>query len=555
MKRQLVPFLLIFLAAFTACKSTDIRNSLDEIDSYVDADPQAALAAVNELDMSGVKAESVKAHYSLLHSKALDKCYIDTTDVSVIMDAVNYYSKHGDPDQKMQTYYYLGRIHGNAGRYTESLLALTQALEEGEPSFDDKYKGRVHIAMADAYNRNYNVVEEARCVDEALRYFEASGDSVQIRAALARKALSCLNLRQYEKADSLYRSLLAIPDLKPTLKAKCLVKYAYLLALTDNPEYERTCMLYQEAINSKAVFSIQDKVAYAYILWNIGDIVGSDAAFSALEQQDSTIIGITSYWKSKIKAKQGQYREAYEYLVDAISYSNEEQERVLHQSLSVAQRDYFSALAAQQKERADSHKKISILIGITAIAMILLLVGIGMNIIRRAKERNIQALSDMEFIKEKLISVQQSAETKESKITSLQTKFIAVFRNHFKMLADLYENYTIYYNPQGKDIALYRQIQDVFKAIRGEEESEHKFEKIIDRDMDGLISSFRKDYPDLNELDYLLFCYYVAGYDTKTISIILSDKTPSSLYTSKSRLKSKIEASDVKEKEKYLQYF
>ena len=78
MKRQLAFFLLIFLAAFTACKSSDIRNSLDEIDSYVDADPQAALAAIDGLDMSGVRAESIKAHYSLLHSKALDKCYIDT---------------------------------------------------------------------------------------------------------------------------------------------------------------------------------------------------------------------------------------------------------------------------------------------------------------------------------------------------------------------------------------------------------------------------------------------------------------------------------------------
>ena len=80
----------------------------------------------------------------------------------------------------------------------------------------------------------------------------------------------------------------------------------------------------------------------------------------------------------------------------------------------------------------------------------------------------------------------------------------------------------------------------MFKAIRGEEETEHRFEKIIDSDMDGLISNFRKDYPDLNELDYLLFCYYVAGYDTKTISIILSEKTPDALYMRKSRLKKRI---------------
>lgn len=555
MKRPIASFFLFFLAALTACKSSDIRNSLDEIDSYVDADPQAALAAVNELDMSGVKAESVKAHYSLLHSKALDKCFIDTTDVSLIMDAVNYYSKHGDPDQKMQTYYYLGRIHGNAGRYTESLLALTQALEEGEPSSDDKYKGRVHIAMADAYNRNYNVVEEARCVDEALRYFEASGDSIQIRAAMRRKAISCLNLRDYEQADSLFRTLLAIPDLRPSLRSKCLYNYAYLLALRDDKDYQRTKSLFEEAIEAGANLTKESAAAYAYTLWCCGNKSESDTMFKALEQQDSTINGIIASWKGKIKKKEGLYREAYEYLNDAMSYATEVEEQVLRQSLSVAQRDYFSALAAQQKEQADNHKKISMLIGITAIAMILLLVGIGMNIIRRAKERNIQALSDMEFIKEKLISVQQSAETKESKITSLQTKFIAVFRNHFKMLADLYENYTMNYNPQGKDIALYRQIQDVFKAIRGEEETEHRFEKIIDQDMDGLISRFRADFPKLKEIHYLLFCYIVAGYDAITISIILGAKGNNSIHTKKSRLKKMIMESDVNDKETYLQFF
>ena len=57
--------LVLFLAA---CSEAAIQNKLDEIDTYVDSDPQSALAAINELDMSYVKTEKVKAHYSLLHS-------------------------------------------------------------------------------------------------------------------------------------------------------------------------------------------------------------------------------------------------------------------------------------------------------------------------------------------------------------------------------------------------------------------------------------------------------------------------------------------------------
>lgn len=552
MKRQIASFFLFFLAALTACKSSDIRNSLDVIDSYVDADPQAALAAVNELDMSGVKAESVKAHYSLLHSKALDKCYIDTTDVSVIMDAVNYYSKHGDPDQKMQTYYYLGRIHGNAGRYTESLLALTQALEEGEPSSDDKYKGRVHIAVADAYNRNYNVVEEARCVDEALRYFEASGDSIQIRAAMRRKAISCLNLRDYEQADSLFRTLLAIPDLRPSLRSKCLYNYAYLLALRDDKDYQRTKSLFEEAIEAGANLTKESAAAYAYTLWCCGNKSESDTMFKALEQQDSTINGIIASWKGKIKKKEGLYREAYEYLNDAMSYATEVEEQVLRQSLSITQRDYYLSLAAQQKAKADNNKLISVLISMTSFSLILLLIGIGLIVIKRYRVRHFHILSDLEYIKEKVAAIQKSA---DDKIDNLQTKIFGMFRERFQEYAKIYETYDRNIVSGVKGIAAYNHIQELFKVIKGEEETEHRFEKIIDKETNGIISYFRKDYPNLTEIEYQLFCYYVVGYDTKTISILLSEKTPDALYMRKSRLKSKIEASDVKDKEKYLKYF
>ena len=177
MKKLIIILILVLL---NACSGPRFNNKLDAIDAYVDSDPQSALVALNELSMSDVKSEKVKAHYSLLHSKAIDKCYIDTTDVSVVMDAVNYYSRHGSPDEKMQSFYYLGRIHGNAGRYSESIIALSRALEAGEASSDVKYKGRVYIAMADAHNHNYNTVEERRCVDMAIGYFEESKDSLLI---------------------------------------------------------------------------------------------------------------------------------------------------------------------------------------------------------------------------------------------------------------------------------------------------------------------------------------------------------------------------------------
>lgn len=547
--------ILFALAIITACNSATIQERLNEIDCYVDRDPQSALIALTEMDLSGIKSDRIKAHYSLLHSKAIDKCYIDTTDVSVITDAVNYYTRHGSPDEKMQTYYYLGRIHGNAGRWSESIISLTNALEAGEASSDVKYKGMVYIAMADAYNHNYNVVEEGHCVDKALIYFEELGDSIQIRAANYRKAVSCINLRNYEQSDSLFQSLLLIKDLRPSLKAKCYVKYAYLLSLTDDSDFNRTFSLFQNAISAGAAFSKKDVAAYAYILWCKGDRVGSERVFSDLEKRDSSIVGVTSWWKSRIKKKEGLFGEAYEYLDDAMTYSSEVEDNALQQSLSIAQRDYYSTIAAQQKALADNRKNISILIGVLSIAIILLLIGIILTVIRRIKERNLRAITDLEYLKGHLMAVQASAKEKDARIESLQAKFQDVFQEHFRYIAQLYETYEMNRTRGYSGVSTYKHIQDVFKAIKGEEETAHIFERTIDKDMDGLISRFRADYPDLKGIDYLLFCYYVAGYDTKTISIILTEKTPNSLNAKKSRLKRMIMESDKKDKEEYLKYF
>lgn len=550
-------FSLLFalLALLTSCNGVSVENTLSEIDSYVEGDPHTALSALKELDMSSVRSARVKAHYSLLHSKALDKCYIDTTDTAVVMDAVNYYSRHGNPNQKMQSYYYLGRIHGNAGRWSESIIALTNAVEAGEESADVKYKGRIYIAMSDAHNHNYNVVEEGRCVDKALEYFTTSGDSVQIRAAISCKAVSSMNLTRYEEADSLFRFLLSIPDLKPSIRAKCLVKYAYLLALTDNSDYNRTIQLFKDAISKQAVFSDKDVAAYAYILWCTGDTAGSEKVFSDLEQRNPSAAGVIDYWKTKISEKQGHYREAYNYLKKTVDYNAEGVNKALQQSLSIAQRDYYSAVAEQRKTESKNSRTIAVLVAATSISILLLLLFIGLNVIRRHKERNLQAAADLEYIKGHLVDVQKSSDEKDVKINALKAKFQETFREHFRYIAQLYETYDMNRSRGIGGVSTYSHIQDVFKAMRGEEETNHLFEKTIDRNLDGLVSRFRRDFPRLKEVDYLLFCYYVAGYDSKTISILLTERNPYALDTKKSRLKKMVKDSDVPDKEEYLKYF
>ncbi len=91
----------------TACNSTPEHNKmLDRVDSIIEAHPDSALAIIQSIDPLTLRSDADKARYSVLHAMALDKNYIDTTDLSVIRPAIDYYRANGTPDQKLRSYYY-----------------------------------------------------------------------------------------------------------------------------------------------------------------------------------------------------------------------------------------------------------------------------------------------------------------------------------------------------------------------------------------------------------------------------------------------------------------
>ena len=93
---------------------------------------------------------------------------------------------------------------------------------------------------------------------------------------------------------------------------------------------------------------------------------------------------------------------------------------------------------------------------------------------------------------------------------------------------------------------------DSFVAnVSGEGKRSDSFESIVDNHFDGVINSFRKDFPKLSEDKYRLFCYSVAGFDSTTIALIM-DVSVEAVYMRRMRLRKMIAASTCAQKESYL---
>ena len=80
--------------------------------------------------------------------------------MSIIQPAIDFYSKHGTPVEKMKSYFYLGCFHANRGEDDRALIDFQLALEDSSKVSDDHYKELVNSAISDVFSRNNNVEQE-----------------------------------------------------------------------------------------------------------------------------------------------------------------------------------------------------------------------------------------------------------------------------------------------------------------------------------------------------------------------------------------------------------
>lgn len=121
-------FFSLFLSVIvlSSCTYGVVKSSLDEAQQWVDEKPDTSLSILKTLNRQSLRGRSA-ARYSLIYAKALDKNYIDTTDISIIEPALKFYDRFGTDFEKAQTHYYEGRILQNAGLSGATVYTTTIA--------------------------------------------------------------------------------------------------------------------------------------------------------------------------------------------------------------------------------------------------------------------------------------------------------------------------------------------------------------------------------------------------------------------------------------------
>ena len=94
-------FALVFtFLPLVSCVSVHVDNILNDVETYISERPDSALAVLDSIDRDMLTTRKVTSHHALLYAMALDKNFIDVSDDSLAMTALEYYEHHGDRKYK-----------------------------------------------------------------------------------------------------------------------------------------------------------------------------------------------------------------------------------------------------------------------------------------------------------------------------------------------------------------------------------------------------------------------------------------------------------------------
>ena len=109
-------------------------------------------------------------------------------------------------------------------------------------------------------------------------------------------------------------------------------------------------------------------------------------------------------------------------------------------------------------------------------------------------------------------------------------------------------------NTASGQAAMVRQVRELIDGFSENGEMLQELEQIVNLAHDNVMKKLRRDFPKMKEADLRLLCYIFGGFSPQVVSLFMHDSV-ANIYARKSRLKSRIKASDAENKELFIALF
>lgn len=529
--------LMLFSWLMVSCSESEGQKALNHVESVIEAHPDSALTLLRGVNKASLGSDKEKAQYALLMSMALDKNYIDTTTFDVLQPAIDYYLDNGNPDDRLKTLYYQGRIYQNKGDRDNARNTFAKALDNTHGVKDSLCIARTLVAQAGLYfdlydfesytnfhlraakiYKNYSYKDyELDCLLNALNGADdkALADSILNLCA----SFSSLDEAQQQKFNGYKMSYLNRHGTKKELSEIVRKQRAY--------SYDVNGLLNLALAYNK----LSDNAKAKQLLDDVHD---SGVNFDTLKYQAILIIVLRDL---------GDYKQAFLNYWDFSHKTDSIHSILIEQNQRSIEEKHDLELKAQEKER----QKSQIIWCSISIVLLLCIIILAYSLyVKRIKTEHTNDLLKIRNLQDSLFERDRRQEAMSNKIGGL-------FSTRFKLLDGLASSYFECKETGQEQKRIYSEVKNSLSDFSSDATTQELID-VVNGYKNGLMDNFKSDYPKLSASQYRLALYLFCGFSLPSISIFIGSDLRN-LYVYKSRLKSVIAKGDTPRKEEYLKYF
>ena len=555
--KYLSVFTLVSLFVFGSCSHTPTAEELNKAEQLMTEAPDSAEKILNAIPRQNLKSRAHKARFALLYSQAMDKCYIDTDNDSLISVAVNYYSKRGSDHEKALAYYYESVVYRNAKNTDAQVESLVKAQQYAEKTTDHFLNGLIYSKQGQLYYFQFQFSEAEELFRKAVDAFDKANNIKNKMISLSNLSNALYFLNRKDEYVTVTEEALNT--------AKALDDNTYVVPLENDLLTATDGWNKDEILRSKkALFANREhytKSEFARLLCNHHERLGNiDSLKYYLTEQIKydtirTLFDCGAIARlSNLCENQGDFAEALKY---------EKMYAKAHDSLkNIERKNIVEELEHKYKTKEISLEKeslrkqqtliiwIGVLVALILISVIVWIIKSSRNALAKQREEYESYITQYDTQCRQLQEQYDMLSSKVGVYTNEQGEFgvklIELLKNRLSSLRTLAE--LAYKYGEKNTQTFYNKFQEHIML------SKNKNEEFIDEILEvanvlnnGVITYLTQNYPELSKFE-LSYCGLVAmGFTPESIRILYNHTHIHSLYTIRGRIKSKLNFKNIGE--------
>ena len=512
---RLLSGLLLIVLLLVGCGSDERTMQLiGEAESVMIEHPDSALNIMCSIDPETIRGEEDMAHYRLAMAEAMYYNRLSPSRDSIAQPLFDYYISSDDHAMRARAMYQHALVMQSDGDNAKAMYSLLEAEKSLSHTDNHRLAGLVHRTKGEIYG--------SECL------FSLSLDEHQKAKEM------------FDKAGLSFHSAYALYDIAKVYR--CLRDFdlaVYYLMMSEDKFYECGYAPY--------VFDVQIELCYNYMqkdeYENMSDVLSridiSDtlghslcdyyslsAVLSAYDKRydvaDSLITRakqeyITNplqlaYCEYMVNSLQGKHLKAHELYVSLIAEQDKAVYNLINNSLLQSQIELLENERVIIEERTKSNR-----IRLISVIVTLFLITITISLYARYQrvKRSRDIANYINIIAELKHSLNVATPNECS--SNINADFIELNK-----ICEIYYQYGKTSNISGKVLEA---VNESIELLKTDANRMQNLENIVNSQNHNILSAIREDCPKINDKEYRYIVYYLLGFSTRSIAMLLDIDT------------------------------